>query len=44
MVMKILNLYKCNIVHTADTVLLKMFPVKILLKFGNYFRTLQLGF
>ena len=30
--------------HTADTNLLKMVPVEILLNFGNYFRTLQLGF
>ena len=29
---------------TADTDLLKMVPVKILLNFGNYFRTLQLRF
>ena len=28
---------------TADTDLLKMVPVEILLNFGNYFRTLQLG-
>ena len=28
----------------ADTNLLKMVPVEILLNFGNYFRTLQLGF
>ena len=29
---------------TADTYLLKMFPVEIMLNFENYFRTLQLGF
>ena len=29
---------------TADTDLLKMAPVKILLNFKNYFLTLQLGF
>ena len=29
---------------TADTDLLKMVPVEILLFFGNYFRTLQLRF
>ena len=29
---------------TADTDLLKMVPIEILLKFGNYFYTLQLGF
>ena len=29
---------------TADTDLLKSVPVEILLNFGNYFRTLQLGF
>ena len=29
---------------TADTDLLKMVPVEILLNFGNYVRTLQLGF
>ena len=29
---------------TADTNLLKIVPVEILLNFGNYFRTLQLGF
>ena len=29
---------------TADPDLLKMVTVKILLNFGNYFRTLQLGF
>ena len=30
--------------RTADTNLLKMVPVEILLNFGNYFRTLQIGF
>ena len=30
--------------HTADRDLLKMVPVEILLNFGNYFCTLQLGF
>ena len=29
---------------TANAGLLKIVPVKILLNFGNYFRTLQLGF
>ena len=29
---------------TADTDLLKMVPVEILLNFGNYFCTLRLGF
>ena len=29
---------------TADTDLLKMVPVEILLNFGNYFLTLQSGF
>ena len=29
---------------TTDTDLLKMVPVEILINFGNYFRTLQLGF
>ena len=29
---------------TADTVFFKMVPSKILLNFGNYFRTLQIGF
>ena len=29
---------------TADSDLLKMVPVEILLNFGNYFRILQLGF
>ena len=29
---------------TADTDLLKIVPVEMLLNFGNYFRTLQLGF
>ena len=29
---------------TANVDLLKMVPVEILLNFGNYFRTLQLGF
>ena len=31
-------------VSTANVDLLKMVPVEILLNFGNYFRTLQLGF
>ena len=30
--------------NTANVDLLKMVPVEILLNFGNYFRTLQLGF
>ena len=30
--------------NTADTDLLKMVHVEILLNFGNYFRTLQLEF
>ena len=30
--------------NTADTDLLKMVPVEILLNIGNYFCTLQLGF
>ena len=30
--------------RTANMDLLKMVPVEILLNFGNYFRTLQLGF
>ena len=30
--------------HTANVDLLKMVPVEILLNFGNYSRTLQLGF
>ena len=30
--------------NTADRDLVKMFPVEILINFGNYFRTLQLGF
>ena len=30
--------------HTADTDLLKVVPVEILLNFGNYFCTLELGF
>ena len=29
---------------TSDTDLLKMVPVEILLNFGNYFSTFQLGF
>ena len=29
---------------TANVDLLKMVPVEILLNFGNYFHTLQLGF
>ena len=29
---------------TADTDLLKMVPIEKMLNFGNYFRTLQLGF
>ena len=33
-----------NYFHTANVELLKMVPVEILLNFGNYFRTLQLGF
>ena len=33
-----------GIVSRADTDLLKMVPVGILLNFGNYFRTQQLGF
>ena len=32
------------ILITADTDVLKMVPVEILLNFRNYFRTLQLGF
>ena len=32
------------IIITADTDLLKMVPVEILLNFGNYFLPLQLGF
>ena len=31
-------------INTADTNLLKMVPVEILLNFENNFRTLQLGF
>ena len=31
-------------IFIADTDLLKMVPVVILLNFGNYFRTLQSGF
>ena len=31
-------------IFTANVDLLKMVPVEILLNFGNYFRTLQLGF
>ena len=34
---------KINIGSTADTDLLKMVPVEILLNFENYFCTLQLG-
>ena len=33
-----------NKYSTADTDLLKMVPVEILLNFGNHFSTLQLGF
>ena len=32
-----------HVVFTADTDLLKMVPVEILLNFKNYFRTLKLG-
>ena len=34
----------CITLITADTDLLKMVPVEILLNFENYFCTLQLGF
>ena len=35
---------KKTVQATADKDLLKLVPVEILLNFGNYFRTLQLGF
>ena len=37
-------MYTVKSATTANVDLLKMVPVEILLNFGNYFRTLQLGF
>ena len=34
----------CGRIRTANVDLLKMVPVELLLNFGNYIRTLQLGF
>ena len=42
--MRVVNSQRLIISHTANVDLLKMVPVEILLNFGNYFRTLQLGF
>ena len=35
---------KYYLMTTDDTDLVKMVPIKILLNFGNYFHSLQLGF